>query len=103
VIESTEAIGWSVDVTAARYDRGELANDLERIRELEGDLRVGLDVLYAEARSIQSRIDGMRDVFESFHFVMHYLIDIDLRRRDSVYAEGQYRDLDRVLLELRRS
>lgn len=84
------------------YGMAELADALERIQRLEYE-GASLQVLEDACREAQTAMASLPDAPGAFHFLMHFLIDHDIRRRDGEYARMQYEQLARVLKELRRA
>lgn len=82
------------------YSMGELADALERIQRLE-DEGASPQLLEVACSEAQSAMASLRDAPETFHFLMHFLIDHDIRRKDADYARMQYEQLAGLLKELR--
>lgn len=59
-----------------------------------------LDDWYEEARKLQNALSGDGPAVPHFHFIMHYLIDADIRLKDPTYRESQESRLRDVIAEL---
>ena len=62
--------------------------------------RRSLDSWYQEARRLQASMLELEADVPHFHFLMHYLIDADIRLKDPRHAASQNERLAEVLKEL---
>lgn len=75
------------------YTRRDLARDLRALHALRVADKEQLRTWYQEARRVQDALHDREATEpvspEDFHFLMHYLIDADIRLKDAEYARVQ--------------
>lgn len=77
-----------------------VADELRRLRSLDVQDRGALRRWYEEARSLQEALGAEGSEIPHFHFIMHYLIDADIRLKDPAYRVSQESRLEEVINEL---
>ncbi len=76
------------------YTKKQLAADLRAVRKMPIRTRLDLDEWNQRARAIAQKLEAIPEEIESFHFLMHYLMDADIRSKDPRYAHTQEAELD---------
>ncbi len=74
--------------------------ELRRLLAMPAADKASLGAWYEEARKLEEVLATPGPSIAHFHFIMHYLIDADVRLKDPAYREYQENKLRSILVEL---